>query len=184
MDFRSYIILGFLSVSLIYGNDSTAVVPSSSASDTAYILVDGTPWNREFFPRERLLRQTSLDPALYAAYTYSANFLSGPRGSFAQQTYMAHLAYEFNPDLHLYADLGLWMPLYSSVKGPQGFTKEDARQGNVDFILPDIELEYKPSANTSVHLMIVNENDAMKAYGPWYDPIRPYSRWRNSTFYR
>lgn len=142
----------------------------------------GIPWNRERFDRDRLLRHSSLDPALSVGYSYSVSFVGGSFGSFAQQTYMAHLAYEFTPDLHLYADLGLWMPLYSNLRFGMPIAKEDLRQGKVDFILPDVALEYKPSENTRVRLMLINENDAVKAYGPhrYYDGS--CSPWRNSIF--
>lgn len=138
-----------------------------SIIDTVYLIPDdGIPWNRSYFPRERLLRKSSIDQALSVGFTYSASFTSGPFGSFAQQSYLAHLAYEFTPDLHLYADLGLWMPLYANFSSGAPIAKEDVRQGKVEFVLPAIALEYKPTENSYIQLMLVNENDARKAYGP------------------
>ena len=144
--------------------------------DTIYVIPDdGIPWNRSYFPRERLLRRTSLDSALSAGFTYSASFVSGPFGTFAQQSYLAHLAYEFTPDLHLYADLGLWMPLYANFRAGAPIAKEDVRQGKVEFVLPAVALEYKPTDNSYIRLMLVNEDDARKAYGPfrygYYSPM-------------
>lgn len=156
--------------SAIVKRDTTAKVASAAGDsiiDTVLLIPDdGIPWNRSYFPRERLLRRTSIDPALSVAYTYSASFTSGPFGSFAQQSYLAHLAYEFTPDLHLYADLGLWMPLYANFRSGAPIAKEDVRQGKVEFVLPAVALEYKPTENSYIQLMIVNENDARKAYGP------------------
>lgn len=150
-------------------------IPQSAKIDTVYDTVyvsmgSGIPWNNEYFDPNRLLRHESFDPALSVAYTYSVSFMGGSFGTFAQQSYLAHLAYEFSPELHLYADLGLWMPLYSNPRFGGKIAKEDVRQGNVQFVLPDVELEYKPTSNTTLHLMFINESDAIKAYGPW----RPY----------
>jgi len=163
---------------------AVAAVPDTVV-DTVYVIMDdGIPWNREHFDPERLLRREPIDPALSVAYTCSLSFFSSPWLKVSQQSYLAHLAYEFTPDLHLYASLGLWMPLYVHWDGPKSIAKEDVRQGNVQFILPDVELEYRPTENTSLHLMFINESDAFKAYGPWRDPLRPYDRRRYSTFRR
>ena len=136
--------------------------------DTVYVAIDdGIPWNREHFAPERLLRHETFDPALSVAYTYSLNFMGGTFGTFAHQSYLAHLAYAFSPELHLYADLGLWMPLYSNFRFGTPIAKEDVRQGNVDVIFPDVSLEYKPNDNMTFRLMFVNESDAFKAYGPY-----------------
>jgi len=169
---------------------ATDEVPRDTIVDTVFVeespqpnpKTSGIPWNRDRFDPETLNRQATFDPALRVAYSYSVSFMGGTHGSFAQQSFMAHLAYEFSPELHLYADLGLWMPLYNNLKFGTPIAKEDLRQGNVDFILPDLMLEYKPSENTSLRLMIVNENDAMKAYGPrrYYDGY--CTPWRNSIF--
>ena len=135
--------------------------------DTVYVVPDdGIPWNREHFDPDRLVRHESFDPALKVAYTYSVSFIGGSFGTLAQQSYMAHLAYEFSPELHLYANVGLWMPLYSNIRFGTPIAKEDMRQGNVDVVIPDITLEYKPNDNMSFRLMFVNERDAFKAYGP------------------
>ena len=172
--------------SAVAKRDTTAKVASATGDsiiDTVLLIPDdGIPWNRSYFPRERLLRRTSIDPALSVAYTYSASFTSGPFGSFAQQSYLAHLAYEFTPDLHLYADLGLWMPLYANFRSGAPIAKEDVRQGKVEFVLPSVALEYKPTENSYIQLMFVNENDARKAYGP----LRYYygCPWRASYYCR
>lgn len=160
--------------------------PKDTIVDTVYIDIpkaapkrESIPWNRDFDP-SRLVRHPTFDSALTVGYSYSASFIGGSYGSFAQQSYMAHFAYEFSENLHLYANLGLWMPLYNNFKGT--IAKEDLRQGKVEVVVPDILLEYKPSDNTRVRLMLVNENDAIKAYGPqWYyrDNCPP---WRNSIF--
>ena len=148
-------------------NKTETAVPQDTIVDTLYIYPDdGIPWNRTYFPREKLLRRSSIDPALSTAFTYSASFTSGPFGSFAQQSYLAHLSYEFTPDLHLYADLGLWMPLYANFRSGTSIAKEDVRQGKVEFVLPAVALEYKPTENSYIRLMLVNEDDARKAYGP------------------
>ncbi len=149
--------------------DSTLAknAPKDTIVDTIYVVPDdGIPWNREHFDPDRLVRHESFDPALKVAYSYSVSFMGGTFGSFAQQSYMAHLAYEFTPELHLYANVGLWMPLYSNFRFGTPIAKEDVRQGNVDVVLPDIALEYKPNDNMSFRLMFVNERDAFKAYGP------------------
>lgn len=172
--------------SAVAKRDTTAKVASAAGDsiiDTVLLIPDdGIPWNRSYFPRERLLRRLSIDPALSVAYTYSASFTSGPFGSFAQQSYLAHLAYEFTPDLHLYADLGLWMPLYANFRSGAPIAKEDVRQGKVEFVLPSVALEYKPTENSYIQLMFVNENDARKAYGP----LRYYygCPWRASYYCR
>lgn len=171
--------------SAIVSTATENTAPKDTVVDTVYVIMDdGIPWNREHFDPERLLRRDPIDPALSVAYTYSISFFSSPWLKVSQQSYLAHLAYEFTPDLHLYASLGLWMPLYVHWDGPKSIAKEDVRQGNVQFILPDVELEYRPTENTSLHLMFINESDAFKAYGPWRDPLRPYDRRRYSTFRR
>lgn len=156
--------------SAVAERDTTAKLAGTAGDsiiDTVYLIPDdGIPWNRSYFPRERLLRKSSIDQALSVGFTYSASFTSGPFGSFAQQSYLAHLSYEFTPDLHLYADLGLWMPLYANFSSGAPIAKEDVRQGKVEFVLPAIALEYKPTENSYIQLMLVNENDARKAYGP------------------
>lgn len=159
----------------------------SVKQDTIYKVVyvsetDGIPWNRESFDEKKLLRHDTFDPALSVGYTYSVSFIHGPLGSLSQTSYLAHLAYEFSPELHLYADMGLWMPLYVNFNAPNGFAREDMRQGNVQFVLPDIGLEYKPSDNTSVRLMLVNERDAFRTFGPWCAPYSLCSPYRNSKF--
>ncbi|MCQ2101932.1 MAG: hypothetical protein MJY98_01730 [Fibrobacter sp.] len=163
-----------------------AEIPKDTIVDTVYIeeqsvpKKDGIPWNRDRFDPEVLVRHSTFDPALSIGYTYSVSFIGGTFGSMAQQSYMAHLAYEFSPEWHLYADLGLWMPLYSHMRFGTPIAKEDLRQGNVDFILPDVMLEYKPNDNVNVKLMIVNENDAIKAYGPRRYYGGYCNPWRNS----
>ena len=163
---------------------SAAAEPvADTVYDTVYVrMADGIPWNNEYFDPNRLLRRHPIDPALSVAYTYSVSFMGSSFGTFAQQRYLAHLAYEFTPELHLYADMGLWMPLYSNLKFGTPIEREDVRQGNVQFVLPDVELEYKPTNNTTFRLMLVNESDAFKAYGPWgpyrYDYCDP---WRYSS---
>lgn len=187
--------MGILSLALasqlaLSAANASAEVPKDTIVDTVYVeeLPQGTsqrsgiPWNREHFDQNLLVRHSSFDPALSVGYTYSISFMGGSFGSFAQQSYMAHLAYEFTPDLHLYADLGLWMPLYSNLRFGTPIAKEDVRRGNVDIIVPDIALEYKPSENTRVRLMIVNESDAAKAYGPYRYYDGTCSPWRNSIF--
>ena len=155
--------------SVVSKNDSSLVKTATKDTivDTVYIVPDdGIPWNREHFDPNRLVRHETFDPALKVAYTYSVSFMGGTFGSFAQQSYMAHLAYEFTPELHLYANVGLWMPLYSNFRFGTPIAKEDVRQGNVDVVLPNIALEYKPNENMSFRVMFVNESDAFKAYGP------------------
>ena len=83
--------------SAVAERDTTAKLAGTAGDsiiDTVYLIPDdGIPWNRSYFPRERLLRKTSIDQALSVGFTYSASFTSGPFGSFAQQSYLAHLAY-------------------------------------------------------------------------------------------
>ncbi len=193
MKIRAFIFPNFaisILISVVYSHAQLALPPQAETPpdtiyDTVYVVQDaGIPFNREHFDHDRLLRKNTFDPALSVAYTYSVSFISGPLGSISQTSYLAHLMYEFNPNLHLYADLGLWMPLYSSLHTYDGFEREDIRQGNVDFILPDLELEYNPTSNTSVRLMLVNESDMVKAYGPWREPYRSYNGRRNSKFIR
>ena len=142
--------------------------PKDTIVDTVYVVPDdGIPWNREHFTPERLVRHETFDPALKVAYSYTISFMGGSFGTYAQQSYMAHLAYEFTPELHLYANVGLWMPLYSNFRFGSPVAKEDVRQGRVGIVIPDISLEYKPNDNMSVRVMFINENDAFKAYGPY-----------------
>ena len=163
---------------------AVAAVPDTVV-DTVYVVMDdGIPWNREHFDPERLIRHETFDPALKVAYSYSVSFMGGTFGSFAQQSYMAHLAYEFSPELHLYVNLGLWMPLYSNFRFGIPIAKEDVRQGNVDVILPDVSLEYKPNENMTFRVMFINESDAFKAYGPHGYRYGYCSPWRNSIFCR
>jgi hypothetical protein len=126
---------------------------------------DGIPWNREF-DSDRMVRHQTFDPALKVAYSYSLNFVAGSFGSFANQSFMGHFAYEFTPNLHLYANVGLWMPIYANISNGSRIAKEDLRQGNVNVLIPDVSLEYKPSENTLIRISYVNERDALKAYGP------------------
>ncbi|MBR6379734.1 MAG: hypothetical protein IKS02_07225 [Fibrobacter sp.] len=169
--------------------DSSVAVPQNVPADTIYdtVFVDmgsGIPWNNEYFDPNRLLRHETFDPALSVAYTYSVSFFSSPWGSFSQQSYLAHLAYQFTPELRLYADMGLWMPLYAHWNGPKSIAREDVQQGNVQFVLPGVELEYKPTNNTTFRLMLINENDALKAYGPWRHHYGRCSSWSDSYYCR
>ena len=135
--------------------------------DTVYVIQSsGIPWNREHFDPDRLVRHDTFDPALKVAYTYSISFIGGSLGSFAQQSFMAHFAYEFTPSLHLYANVGLWMPLYSSIRFGTPIAREDVKQGNVSVLVPDIALEYKPNDKVTFRVMYINERDAFRAYGP------------------
>ena len=156
--------------------------PADTIVDTIYVIREsGIPWNREHFDPERLVRHDTFDPALKVAYTYSVSFIGGSLGSFAQQSFMAHFAYEFTPALHLYANVGLWMPLYSNIRFGNPIAREDVKQGNVGILIPDIALEYKPTENMKLRIMFVNERDAFRAYGPhryFYDDC-PWS----SPFY-
>ena len=155
--------------SVVSKNDSSLVKTAAKDTivDTVYVVPDdGIPWNREHFDPDRLVRHETFDPALKVAYTYSVSFMGGTFGSFAQQSYMAHLAYEFTPELHLYANVGLWMPLYSNFRFGTPIAKEDARQGNVGVVIPDIALEYKPNDNMSFRVMFVNETMRSRRTGP------------------
>lgn len=158
------------------------VAAQDTIVDTIYVIRNyGIPWNHEHFDPERLVRHDTFDPALKVAYTYSISFIGGSLGSFAQQSFMAHFAYEFTPNLHLYANVGLWMPLYSNIRFGTPIAREDLRQGNVDILIPDIALEYKPTENMKLRVMFVNERDAFKAYGPhrfFYDDCP----WRNPHY--
>ena len=160
----------------------TLVAAQDTIVDTIYVIQEsGIPWNRENFDPERLIRHDTFDPALKVAYTYSVSFIGGSFGSFAQQSFMAHFAYEFTPNLHLYANVGLWMPLYSSLHFGNRIAREDVKQGNVGVLIPDIALEYKPSDKVSFRIMYVNERDAFSAYGPhryFYDDCP----WKNPHY--
>ena len=108
---QSILLLMILSIIQVFAE--TPAKADSAIVDTIYVIQEsGIPWNREHFDPERLIRHDTFDPALKVAYTYSVSFIGGSFGSFAQQSFMAHFAYEFTPDLHLYANVGLWMPLY------------------------------------------------------------------------
>jgi hypothetical protein len=145
----------------------TLVAAQDTIVDTIYVIQEiGIPWNRENFDPERLVRHDTFDPALKVAYTYSVSFIGGSFGSFAQQSFMAHFAYEFTPNLHLYANVGLWMPLYSSIHFGNRIAREDVKQGNVGLLVLDIALEYKPNDKVSLKVMYINERDAFRAYGP------------------
>ncbi len=156
--------------SVLQARDITTIpttVPTDTIVDTIYVIQSsGIPWNREHFNPERLVRHDTFDPALKVAYTYSVSFIGGSLGSFAQQSFMAHFAYEFTPNLHLYANVGLWMPLYSNIRFGTPIAREDVRQGNVSVLIPDIALEYKPSDKVTFRVMYINERDAFRAYGP------------------
>ncbi len=156
--------------SIVQSRDITTIpttVPTDTIVDTIYVIQSsGIPWNREHFNPERLVRHDTFDPALKVAYTYSVSFIGGSLGSFAQQSFMAHFAYEFTPNLHLYANVGLWMPLYSNIRIGTLIAREDVRQGNVSVLIPDIALEYKPSDKVTFRVMYINERDAFRAYGP------------------
>lgn len=170
--------------SVVQSRDITTIsttVPTDTIVDTIYVIQSsGIPWNREHFDPDRLVRHDTFDPALKVAYTYSVSFIGGSLGSFAQQSFMAHFAYEFTPNLHLYANVGLWMPLYSNIRFGSPIAREDVRQGNISVLVPDIALEYKPSDKVTFRVMYVNERDAFRAYGPhryfyddcpWSSPI-------------
>ena len=145
---------------------SEATAPANTSDDNIYVIQDsGIPWNRERFDSDRLVRHDTFDPALKVAYSYSLNLVAGSFGSFANQSFMAHFAYEFTPNLHLYANIGLGMPLFANINSGSRIAREDLRQGNVSVLIPDISLEYKPSENTYIRLSYINERDAFKAYG-------------------
>lgn len=178
---RFLLLLVTLSTALAFA-ESPAKADSIAAGDEKAETEDGIPWNRDRFDPSRLVRHDTFDPALKVAYSYSISFLSTPYGSISQNSFLAHLAYEFTPDLHLYADLGLWMPFHSTFKaGP--LSKEDIRQGRPQFVLPALALEYKPTENSYLRLLLVNESDAFKAYGPHrlYGPCSP---WRETIWCR
>ena len=165
------IILSALCIStLAFANVTTNIEPSEMASQVIAnanyeLRNDGIPWNREF-DSDRMVRHQTFDPALKVAYSYSLNFVAGSFGSFANQSFMGHFAYEFTPNLHLYANIGLWMPIYANISNGSRIAREDLRQGNVNVLIPDVSLEYKPSENTLIRISYVNERDALKAYGP------------------
>ena len=169
--FMKRIILSALCIStLAFANVTTNIEPSEMASQVIAeanyeFRNDGIPWNREF-DSDRMVRHQTFDPALKVAYSYSLNFVAGSFGSFANQSFMGHFAYEFTPDLHLYANIGLWMPIYANISNGSRIAREDLRQGNVNVLIPDVSLEYKPSENTLIRISYVNERDALKAYGP------------------
>ena len=133
----------------------TSVSTSDKAEANYEFRNDGIPWNREF-DSDRMVRHQTFDPALKVAYSYSLNFVAGSFGSFANQSFMGHFAYEFTPNLHLYAN----------ISNGSRIAREDLRQGNVNVLIPDVSLEYKPSENTLIRISYVNERDALKAYGP------------------
>ena len=164
--------------------NAALVATQDTIVDTVYVIQSsGIPWNREHFDPDRLVRHDTFDPALKVAYTYSVSFIGGSLGSFAQQSFMAHFAYEFTPNLHLYANVGLWMPLYSSIRFGTPIAREDVKQGNVSVLVPDIALEYKPNDKVTFRVMYVNERDAFKAYGPhrfFYDDCP----WSNPLYCR
>ena len=173
--------------SIVQSRDITTIpttVPTDTIVDTIYVIQSsGIPWNREHFNPDRLVRHDTFDPALKVAYTYSVSFIGGSLGSFAQQSFMAHFAYEFTPNLHLYANVGLWMPLYSNIRFGTPIAREDVKQGNVGILIPDIALEYKPNDKVTFRVMYVNERDAFRAYGPhryFYDDCP----WRNPFYCR
>lgn len=177
MSIRNFTLLLLAFVGALFAAPDT-VAPKK---DTVYVqLDDGIPWDRSHFNPERLLRHDSFDPSLSVAYTYSLSFISTPRGSLGQTSYLAHLAYEFSPNFHMYADVGLWMPLFSTFSHHHRFEREDIRQGKVDFVLPAIAFVYQPTEKFRISLSIVNEDDARKAYGPFY---YRHSYWRNSIFW-
>ena len=156
-----------------------AVAIPDTIYDTVYVATDdGIPWNHENFPRERLLRHPTFDPALTVAYTYSASIIGGSFGTFAQQSYLAHWNYEFSPDLHLFGAVGLWMPLYSNLN--YNIAKEDVQQGTVRPVIPNVGLEYRINNNAYLRIGVTKEDDALRAYGPMH---RYYGPWRNSNFY-
>jgi hypothetical protein len=161
-----------------------ATAPAVTTDDNAYTTQNnGIPWNRERFDSERLVRHDTFDPALKVAYSYSLSFVGGSFGSFAQQSLMAHFAYEFTPNLHLYANVGLWMPLLNNLQNGVHIAREDLRQGNVNVLIPDIALEYKPSENTVLRISYVNERDSFKAYGP-HSILHSDNTWRNPLYRR
>lgn len=142
-----------------------SVATLAIADIPANIESTGIPWNREF-DSDKMVRHQTFDPALTVAYSYSLNFVAGSFGSMANQSFMGHFAYEFNPNLHLYANIGLWMPIYASINNGSKIAREDLRQGNISVLVPDVALEYKPSENVLLRVSYVNERDALKAYGP------------------
>ena len=141
-------------------------VTALAFADTNFQVQDsGIPWNREF-DSDQMVRHQTIDPALTVAYTYLLNFAAGSFGSMANQSLMGHFAYEFTPNLHLYANVGLWMPIYANLSNGSKIAREDMRQGNFNVLVPDVALEYKPSENVLLRVSYVNERDALKAYGP------------------
>ena len=111
----------------------TSVSKSNEVEANYEFRNDGIPWNREF-DSDRMVRHQTFDPALKVAYSYSLNFVAGSFGSFANQSFMGHFAYEFTQNLHLYANVGLWMPIYANISNGSRIAREDLRQGNVNVI--------------------------------------------------
>lgn len=95
--------------------------------------------------------------------SYSLTAMSGPGGSLSSGLYLNTLSYRLSLPLVLFADVGFYTPLHSSMPG----MRQDGAAGSL--VLPRIGLEYKPSERVTVNLELVNGPDAWKAYGgmPW-----------------
>lgn len=109
-----------------------------------------------------------LDPSRFGMQqSYSMQYTSTSMGSFSSGVYLNTLSYRFSIPLTLSVDIGMYNVFHQDFEGQRYESGQQTTQ-KPQFLLPRIGLEYKPTANTTFSLQIMQMNDAYRAYGPGY----------------
>jgi len=94
--------------------------------------------------------------------SYSVTASSSRAGTASSGLYLNTLGYKISDPLFLYADVGMYTPIHSTVAG----MRDNAGAMGTSLVLPRFGLEYKPSDRWTLNFEWVNGQDAWKAYGP------------------
>jgi len=94
--------------------------------------------------------------------SYSVTASSSRAGTTSSGLYLNTLGYKVSDPLFLYADVGMYTPIHSTVAG----MRDNAGATGTSLVLPRFGLEYKPSDRWTFNLEWVNAQDAWKTYGP------------------
>ena len=106
---------------------------------------------------------TLMNPNRFSMHqSYSVTASSSRAGTTSSGLYLNTLGYKISDPLFLYADVGMYTPIHSTVAG----TQNNAGAMGTSLVLPRFGLEYKPSDRWTFNLEWVNGQDAWKTYGP------------------
>jgi hypothetical protein len=117
---------------------------------------------REHAPSFSLLNPNKL--SMSNEVSFSSGMASGGTGYYSSM-YTNNLAYQFNPKLKM--NVSLHFLNQGTMTHQSGFNFQGNDDNNTR-ILPDMQLEYNPSANTSIRL-------EFRTYNPYYNDLMwPY----------